>query len=62
MRISNNFDIRVGVGAQTVMMRMQRKMPAAVTKTPPEKRRMTPAFLRGFSDEAQSMGIGMLIR
>jgi hypothetical protein len=44
------------------MMRMHRKMPAAVTKMPPENKRMTPAFFKGLSDEAQSIGIGMLIR
>jgi hypothetical protein len=44
------------------MMRMHRKTPAAVTNMPPENRRITPAFFRGLSDEAQSIGIGMLIR
>ena len=33
-----------------------------VTKAPPEKSRMRPAFLDGFSDAFQSIGIGMLSR
>jgi hypothetical protein len=44
------------------MMRMQRRMPAIVTKAPPEKSRMRPAFLRGLSEDFQSIGMGMLIR
>jgi hypothetical protein len=37
-------------------------MAAAVTKMPPEKRRMRPAFLKGLSDDVHSMGMGMLMR
>jgi hypothetical protein len=37
-------------------------MPATVTKRPPEKSRMRPAFLRGRSEDVHSMGIGIHIR
>jgi hypothetical protein len=49
-------------GILTEMMRMQRKMPATVTKAPPEKSKMRPAFLRGLNEDCHSIGIGMLIR
>lgn len=43
-------------------MRMQRKMPATMTKKPPEKSTMRPAFLRGRNEDPQSIGRGMLKR
>src|SRR5688572_28427302 len=44
----------------SVRMRTQRKTPAVVTKIPPEKSKIRPAFLAGLSDALHSMGIGML--
>ena len=46
----------------SVRMRTQRKIPAVVTKIPPEKRRMSPAFFAGLRDALHSIGIGMLMR
>jgi len=46
----------------SVRMRTQRRMPAMVTKMPPEKSRMSPTFFAGLSDALQSMGMGMLKR
>jgi hypothetical protein len=44
------------------MMSTQRRIAAAVTNTPPEKSSVSPAFLSGFSEDAKSIGIGMLMR
>lgn len=49
-------------GLRTAMISTQRRMPAAVTKIPPEKSSMRPAFLSGLREDFQSNGIGMLIR
>lgn len=43
-------------------IKTQRRMPAIVTKAPPEKRTIKPAFLNSGRLEFQSIGIGMVRR